>query len=99
MANILPPQGASGHRDRQPKQILLPQCGRFSADPAARITVRVRAAAAKRTHLRPGTSISPANFLAPAGVGKNRESVEAVLEVDTETDPIRVDLALEPERR
>jgi len=47
--------------------------------------------------LLPGSREAAATGLVPAGAGKNRESVSAVLEVDDGADPILVDLALDPQ--
>jgi selenide,water dikinase len=45
----------------------------------------------------PGAYDAAASGLVPAGAGKNRESVSAVLEIADGADPILVDLALDPQ--
>jgi selenide,water dikinase len=45
----------------------------------------------------PGAYDAAATGLVPAGAGKNRESVSAVLEIAEGVDPILVDLALDPQ--
>jgi selenide,water dikinase len=45
----------------------------------------------------PGAYQAVATGLVPAGAGKNRESVSAVLEISNDADPILVDLALDPQ--
>ena len=47
--------------------------------------------------LLPGALDAAATGLVPAGAGKNRQSVAAVLEVDNGVDELRVDLALDPQ--
>jgi selenide,water dikinase len=47
--------------------------------------------------LLPGALEAAATGLVPAGAGKNRESVAAVLEVDDGADELRVDLCLDPQ--
>jgi selenide,water dikinase len=47
--------------------------------------------------LLPGAREAAATGLVPAGAGKNRDSVSAVLEIGDGTDPILVDLALDPQ--
>ncbi len=47
--------------------------------------------------LLPGAREAAATGLVPAGAGKNRESLEAVLEIGPGADPILVDLALDPQ--
>ena len=47
--------------------------------------------------LLPGALDAAATGLVPAGAGKNRTSVEAVLEVDEGADELRVDLCLDPQ--
>ncbi|MCD4750134.1 MAG: selenide, water dikinase SelD [Thermoanaerobaculales bacterium] len=45
----------------------------------------------------PGALEAAASGFVPAGAGKNRESLTAVLDVNPEADPLRVDLALDPQ--
>jgi len=45
----------------------------------------------------PGAYEAAATGLVPAGAGKNRDSVSAVLEIAEDADPILVDLALDPQ--
>jgi selenide,water dikinase len=47
--------------------------------------------------LLPGALEAAATGLVPAGAGKNRTSVEAVLEIEGGADELRVDLALDPQ--
>ncbi len=47
--------------------------------------------------LLPGALEAAATGLVPAGAGKNRDSVAAVLEVDEGADELRVDLCLDPQ--
>ena len=47
--------------------------------------------------LLPGALDAAATGLVPAGAGKNRTSVEAVLEVEDGADELRVDLCLDPQ--
>jgi len=47
--------------------------------------------------LLPGAREAAATGLVPAGAGKNRASLQAVLEIESEADPILVDLALDPQ--
>jgi selenide,water dikinase len=47
--------------------------------------------------LLPGALEAAATGLVPAGAGKNRTSVSAVLEVDAGADELRVDLCLDPQ--
>ena len=47
--------------------------------------------------LLPGALEAAATGLVPAGAGKNRESIAAVLEIDDGADELRVDLALDPQ--
>jgi selenide,water dikinase len=47
--------------------------------------------------LLPGALDAAATGLVPAGAGKNRQSVAAVLEVDEGVDELRVDLVLDPQ--
>lgn len=50
-----------------------------------------------RLPLLPGAEQAASMGLVPAGAGKNRESVQAVLELADGADPLRVDLALDPQ--
>ncbi len=50
-----------------------------------------------RLPLLAGAYDAAAQGMVPAGAGKNRESTERVLEVATGTDPVLVDLALDPQ--
>lgn len=45
----------------------------------------------------PGALEAAAMGFVPAGAGKNRESLETVLEIGPDTDGLRVDLALDPQ--
>ena len=45
----------------------------------------------------PGALEAAATGLVPAGAGKNRDSLGAVLEISPGADPLRVDLALDPQ--
>jgi selenide,water dikinase len=47
--------------------------------------------------LLPGALEAAATGLVPAGAGKNRTSIAAVLEVDEDADELRVDLCLDPQ--
>jgi selenide,water dikinase len=47
--------------------------------------------------LLPGALEAAATGLVPAGAGKNRTSVSAVLQVDDGADELRVDLCLDPQ--
>jgi selenide,water dikinase len=47
--------------------------------------------------LLPGAIEAAATGLVPAGAGKNRTSVSAVLEIETGADELRVDLCLDPQ--
>ncbi len=47
--------------------------------------------------LLPGALEAAATGLVPAGAGKNRQSIEAVLEVKEDADELRVDLCLDPQ--
>jgi len=47
--------------------------------------------------LLPGAYEAAASGLVPAGAGKNRDSLQAVLAIDDGADPIRVDLTLDPQ--
>ena len=47
--------------------------------------------------LLPGALDAAASGLVPAGAGKNRQSVAAVLEIDEGVDELRVDLVLDPQ--
>lgn len=45
----------------------------------------------------PGALVAAASGFVPAGAGKNRESLRSVLALAPEADPLRVDLALDPQ--
>ncbi len=45
----------------------------------------------------PGALEAAASGFVPAGAGKNRESLETILTLTPEADPLRVDLALDPQ--
>jgi len=47
--------------------------------------------------LLPGALEAAATGLVPAGAGKNRDSIAAVLEVEDGADELRVDLCLDPQ--